>query len=67
MMKRQKNIMWYIKSALEIIQIFIFIICFIGFIFTFITMWFCQESWVNGIMAWSVGIGFINLLFLVSR
>lgn len=61
-----KDFMWYAKSILEAIMIFIFIVCLIGFIISIISLCFCQKPWVNILMGWSFGIGFVNSLFIIS-
>lgn len=57
---------WYIKSTIEVIQIGIFVICLIGFVVGFIAMWFNQKPWVSNTMGWSMGVGVVNVLFMVS-
>ena len=76
---KQKDLMWYIKSVTEAIQIFVFLICAIGFIITFLIMlctlpevWgkpisYNPDSVIGDIMGWCVGIGLVNFLFLISR
>ena len=64
-MIKEKNTMWYIKSTCEIAMIFIFIICLIGFISSwFVMIW--NKVLSNNIMGWSVCVGLVNLLFLIS-
>jgi uncharacterized membrane protein len=64
-MNKRKNIMWHIKSICEIAMILIFIVCLMGFIGSlFILIW--NRILANNIMGWSVGIGFVNFLFLIS-
>ena len=62
----QKDTMWYIKTWAEAISIFVFLACLIGFVGTFIIMWFYQASWVNIVMGWSMGIGLPNFFALIS-
>ncbi len=61
-----KDTMWNIKSTIEAIQIFVFIVCLIGFIVAFLVMWFSQARWVSDLIGWSMAIGLINFLFLIS-
>ena len=62
---KEKDIMWYVKSTIDVIVILIFIICLIGFVSSwFVLIWYKDVA--NIIMAWSLSIGFVNFLFLVS-
>ena len=61
-----KDIMWYVKSIIEAIMLFIFMACLIGFIASLVIMFFCQKEWVNILMGCSVCIGVVNSLFLFS-
>ena len=61
------DFMWYFKTITDVIQALIFIVCLIGFVVTFIIMWFNNSVWVSNIMGWSVCVGFINGLFMISR
>lgn len=79
MILRQKDIMWHIKAWSEAIQIFIFLVCLIGFIASFIIMMFDipdvwgkpityrPHSWSTDLMGWCMSVGLINFLFLISR
>jgi len=59
--------MWYVNSIIEIILTLIFLICLIGFVITFVGIFFLyQKLWLSNIMGWSVGIGIINILFILS-
>ena len=73
-----KDEMWYIKSALEAIMIFIGVVCLlgsvIGFAFVLIAIpmvWgeplsYQPFPWLNHVMAWSICVGLVNLLFMFS-
>ncbi len=73
-----KDFKWHFKTITEIIQILIACMCLIGFvvgmIFLCITIpivWgkpisYQPFPWLGHIMAWSIGVGFINGLFLIS-
>ena len=73
-----KDAMWYIKSTYEAILIFIGTICFIGFvvgmIFVLISIpmvWgkpisYHPFPWLNYVMAWSICLGLVDMLFLLS-
>jgi len=62
-----KDIMWYVKSIIEAFQILILIICLIVF---FASWWFvlmCNNKLVsNNMMGWSVCVGLVNFLIMVS-
>lgn len=65
MIINQKDTMWYIKSTIEAIMIFIFMACLIGFVVSlFIPIW--NKEIANIVMGWSVSIGVFNGFFLVS-
>jgi len=78
MIHKQKDIMWYIKSVLEAIMIFVFIVCLIGFVATLIIMvvgipmvWgkpisYHPFPWFNQLAGWSICIGLINLVVMIS-
>lgn len=73
-----KDAMWYIKSTLEAIMMFIGAVCFLGFVigmvFVFIAIpmvWgkpisYQPFPWLNYVMSWSICVGFVNLLIIVS-
>lgn len=73
-----KDIMWYVKSIVEAILILIMTICLVGFvvgmIFVLIAIpmvWgkplsYQPFPWLNCVMAWSICVGLVNLLFLFS-
>ena len=60
-----KNITYYIKSIFEIVMLVIFFLCLIGFISSFIIMIWNLPLCIY-IMGYSVSIGFINFLFMIS-
>ena len=65
MIIKEKDIMWYLKSIFETTMIIIFMICLIGFIISWVFMiW--NKNLANNIMGFSVCIGFVNLLFMMS-
>ncbi len=78
MVLKQKDTMWHIKTWIEVIQIFIFMVCLIGFVGSFIIMlvsipviWekpisYQPLPWLNCVMAWSMGIGLPNFLCMLS-
>jgi hypothetical protein len=73
-----KDAMWYIKSIIEAIQVFIALICFIGFVvgmlFVFIAIFMVWNKpigyqpfpWVQHVLAWCIPIGLVNILFMIS-
>jgi len=79
MIVKQKDFMYHFQSITEAIQIFIALVCFIGFVvgmlFVFIAipmMWNKPMSyqpfpWLNYVLAWSICPGLVNFVFLISR
>jgi len=79
MIVKQKDFMWYFQSITEAIQIFIALICFIGFVvgFTIVLVmipfvWgkpidYQPLPWLNYLLAWSICPGLLNMVFLMSR
>jgi len=73
-----KDIMWYVKSIIEAFLILILIVCLIGFVAGVISIiiaipltWgkplsYYPYPWLNNVMVWSVCIGFVNFLIMVS-
>lgn len=73
-----KDKMWYVKTWVEIIQIFIFMVCLMGTVASFIiliVMFFMVVGkplsyqpfpWLNNLMAWSVCVGLVNFLIMLS-
>ncbi len=65
MIIKEKDTMWYVKSITDIIILLIFMVCLVGFIGSwFVFIW--NKELANVVMGWSVGVGFFNLLILVS-
>jgi hypothetical protein len=74
-----KDFMWHFKAITEAIQIFIGLICAIGFvggmIFVIIAIpmvlgkpiSYQPFPWLGGVMAYSISIGLINGLFIIAR
>jgi len=62
-----KNIMWYIKSIIEIIQIALFFICGIVFIIAFFFSCFLENTaWISNILGFSMCIGILNFVCMLS-
>jgi len=73
-----KDMMWNIKSTIEAIQIFIMMICLIGFVVGMIfviigipMVWgkpldYQVFPWVIYILGWCMPIGLVNLLFMFA-
>jgi hypothetical protein len=78
MILKEKNTIWYAKSTIEAIMIGIACICLLGLIVGVIFMAisfpmilgkpisYHPFPWLNDLMGWSVCIGFINFLFMIS-
>ena len=60
-----KDAMWYIKSTLDAIMILIFLSCLIGFILSLLVFFWNKEV-SNLMMGFSVCIGLVNILFMIS-
>jgi len=61
-----KDITWHIKTWVEAIQIFILMVCLIGFVGTFVIMWAYPKPLVQLVMALSFCIGLLNFLIMLS-
>lgn len=73
-----KDKMWYIKTWVETIQISIFMVCLIGTVISFIVLivafpivWgkpisYQPIPWLNNLMGWSVCVGLVNFLLMLS-
>ena len=62
-----KDTKWHIKSTLEAIQIFFFVICLVGAIICLIAVCFLPEpEMIGSILGWFTSVGFVNFLFLIS-
>ena len=60
-----KDIMWYIKSTIEVIQILVFLACLIGFISSwFVLIW--NKEIANLMIGFSIPIGLVNALFIAT-
>jgi len=65
MVFKQKDFMWYLKSIIETTMVVIFMSCLIGFFVSWIIMiW--DKNMANNIMGFSVCIGLVNFLFILS-
>jgi hypothetical protein len=75
----KKDVMWYFKSITEAIQVFIGCICLIGFVVGMLLVlvsipfvWgkpisYQPFPWLGVVMSWSISVGLVNGLFILSR